>query len=268
MKIYCFTVLLTVFVAALGFSRDNFSLGEEFFMRNNPAEAVVHFEAAIADDPGNIKAFLFLGIAYEQIGRVEEAITVYRQVLDRGGDLTANIANNLGNAFFRIGNFVEAEAMYNRAIEANRHFAPAILGRANTRIRRGALEDALADYDLFLLLDPRSPQRGEIERLTRFIRAEFAEVERRRLVAEELARAEAAELERRRIMAEELARIEAAEAERRRIAAEEAARLEAERRQRLFDEVAASIQGAAGASQGLSAGSEELEGWESDFELD
>jgi tetratricopeptide (TPR) repeat protein len=227
-----FTVVLLAGLSVWCFGQDNFAMGEDLFMQNKPREAAVYFENTIAQDPAQVMAHLYLGIAYEQMNRIDEAITVYRQVLGRAGDLTANIANNLGNAYFRKGSTVEAEAFFSQALEADRVYASAYLGRANTRIQRGALGDAVADYEQYLLLEPRSPQRASIERLVALIKAEFAEAERQRLVAQEMAR------------------------------------LEAERRQRLLDEVAASLQSAAGASQGLSAGAEDVEGYEGAFELE
>ena len=201
-------------------------------MRNNPAEASVYLENVISEDPLHIKAFLYLGIVYEQMNRTDEAITVYRQVLGRAGELTANVANNLGNVYFRNGAAGEAEQMYTQALEANRAYAPAWLGRANARLKRNALQEAVADYEQYLILEPRSSQRSAIERLINYIKAEAFEAERQRLVAEEVAR------------------------------------LEAERRQRLLDEVSASLHGAAGASQGLSSGVEDIEGYEGEFELE
>ena len=228
-----FFIVLSLFFASVWVSaQDNFARGEELFMRNNPAEASVYLESAVSENPQHIKAFLYLGIAYEQTDRTDEAITVYRQVLDRAGELTANVANNLGNAFFKKGSISDAESLYTQALGANRNYAPAYLGRANARIQRGALQEAVTDYEQYLQMEPRSPQRGTIERLVAYIKAEAFEAERKRLVAEEVAR------------------------------------LEAERRQRLLDEVSASLQGAAGASQGLSSGAENVEGYEGEFELE
>ena len=232
MKKTFFYTLLWICVSVWCFGQDSFARGEDLFMQNKPQEAAAYLEHAIVEDPTRIKAFLYLGIAYEQADRTDEAIAVYRQVLGRAGELTANVANNLGNAYFRNGSVVEAEALYSQAIEANRMYASAYLGRANTRIKRGSLWDAVSDYEQYLQLDPRSPQRSTIERLIAYIRAEYAEAERQRLVAEEVAR------------------------------------LEAERRQRLLDEVSASLHGAAGASQGLSSGAEDVEGYEGVFELE
>jgi tetratricopeptide (TPR) repeat protein len=232
MKKIFFAVWLCFFAAGWGFSQDNFARGEELFMRNNPQEASIYPLNAINENPGHVRAFLYLGIAYEQTGRIDEAAAVYREVLYRAGELTANVACNLGNLYFKKGSLPDAEAAYTRAIEADRAYAPAYLGRANTRLKQDALQNAVADYEQYLRLEPRSPQRAAIERLVAYIRAEAAETERQRRVAEETAR------------------------------------VEAERRQRLLDEVSASLTGAAGSSQGLSSGAENVEGYEGEFELE
>jgi tetratricopeptide (TPR) repeat protein len=134
--------------------------------------------------------------------------------------------------YFKKGSFQEAETMYTQALAADPAFAPAYLGRANARMKRSSLREAISDYELYLQLEPRSGQRQLIERLVMYVKAEFAEAERRRLVAEEAARAEA------------------------------------ERRQRRLDEVTASLHSAAGASQGLSSGAEDVEGYAGEFEME
>ena len=68
-----------------------------------------------------------------------------------------------------------------------------------------------------------------------------------------------------RVMAEEAAR---AEAEQARLLAEELARAEAERRRRLLEEVTESLQSAAEDSRGLSAGFEDVQDYDSEFELE
>jgi tetratricopeptide (TPR) repeat protein len=214
------------------FAQNAFSRGEEFFIRNKPREALPHLEAAAAEDPAHVKAFLYLGMAYEQLGRIEDAVATYRRILPRGGAETARIAFNLGNAYYTGGNISFAAQYYTQAIEADPAYAAAYLNRANAQVRVGALEDALSDYELYLSLEPRSPQRSRIEELVVFIRDEFAEAERRR------------------------------------IREEEAARVEAERKRRLLEEVSASLQAAAEETQGLSAGAEEVLEYEGEFELE
>jgi hypothetical protein len=57
-------------------------------------------------------------------------------------------------------------------------------------------------------------------------------------------------------------------AERVKLAAAEAVKAEEDRRQRLLDEVAASLQASAEDTQGLSAGSEEVMGYDGEFVLE
>ena len=82
------------------------------------------------------------------------------------------------------------------------------------------------------MLEPRSPQRENIERMINYIRMEIANEEMRKLLAEE---------------------------EERRLA---------EERQMLLDAVAASLQAAAGSGQGMSFGADGFELYDGEFELD
>jgi tetratricopeptide (TPR) repeat protein len=225
-------MVMPAFWGPVLFAQSNFVRGEELFMQNRPGEALVFLENAVAEDPAHVKAFLYLGIVYQQLDRLDEAIAAYRKILPRAGAETARIAYNLGNAYYGKGSAVFAEQYYTQAIEADNAYASAYLNRANTRVKTGSLKESLSDYEQYLTLEPRSLKRPQIERLIAFIREEFAAEERRKLLAEETARADA------------------------------------ERRQRLLDEVSASLQSAADDSKGLSAGSEDVMGYEGEFELE
>jgi len=262
-----FFLFLIISAAALGFGQTNFAKGEELFMQNKPAEAAVYLENSIVEDPAKVEAFLYLGIAYEQMGRTDEAIAVYQQILSRAGALTANVTTNLGNAYFKKGSFAEAETVYTQAMKADIMYALAYLGRANARMQRTALMEAVSDYEQYLLLDPQTPQRRSIELLIFRIKSAYAEVERKWIVAEEMAGLD--EL-RKRLLDEISTSLQGAsganrslytdsdDAERKQMIAEEMARLE-ELRQRILDEVAASFQNAAGASNGFPSVIDEAE---------
>jgi tetratricopeptide (TPR) repeat protein len=226
------TAVLCLCMAGAGYAQTNFARGEELFMQNKPKEALVFLENTVAEDPAHVKAFLYLGLVYQQLGRVDEAIAAYRKILPRGGGETARIAYNLGNAYYVKGNAVFADQFYTQAIEADPSYASAYLNRANTRVKTGALSQAIPDYEFYLTLEPRSPKRPEIESIVAFIREEFAAEERRKLLAEETARAEA------------------------------------ERKKRLLEEVSASLQASAEDSKGLSAGAEGVQGYDGDFVLE
>jgi tetratricopeptide (TPR) repeat protein len=270
-------------------------------MANKPREALGPLESVIARDPAHVRAFLYVGIIYQQLDRLEDAVAVYRKILPRAGGETARTAFNLGAVYFQMENFDYAEQFYSQAIEADPSFAPAYLNRGNLRVQQGELAAALGDYDSYLGLEPRSPKRPQIEQLCALIRSESAAAERRRIVAEEEAerervRAEAeaeqrriaaeeeaerervraeADAEQRRIAAEEEAERERIRAERRRIAAAEEAEREriraeeaAARRQALLQEVSASLQSAAEEARGSSVGAEAVQGYEDEFELE
>ncbi|MDR3161553.1 MAG: tetratricopeptide repeat protein [Spirochaetaceae bacterium] len=226
------TTALFFLGAFLGAAQDAFSRGEELFLRNKPQEALPLLEAAAAEENAPVKAALYLGIAYQQLDRPDEAIAVFRKILPRAGDETARIAFNLGNVYYTKGDFETARQYYTQAIDADPAYGPAYLNRANALISKGTLREALADYELYLSLEPRSAKRPRIEQMVALLREEFAAEERRRLQAEAAARAEA------------------------------------ERRQRLMEEAAAALRTTAEESTGFSAGSEEVQGYDDEFQLE
>jgi tetratricopeptide (TPR) repeat protein len=213
-------------------AQSSFSQGEDLFLRNKPQEALVYLESAVAEDPGNVRACLYLGVAYQQLNRLDEAIVVYRRALPIAGADTALIAYNMGNVLYAKGSLTQAEDLYTQALEANPGYASAYLNRGNARLSRQALQDAIYDYEAYLRLEPGSLKRGRIEQLVSAIRADFAAAERERIRAEAQAAAEA------------------------------------DRKRRILEEAAASLQSAAEDTRGLSSGSEDALGYEGEFELE
>ena len=211
---------------------DDFIQGEELFIRNKPNEALPYLEKAFVANQEHLEAALYLAMCYEQLGKLDEAATIYRKILPLGGEKAALAACNLGNVYFKKGSNTFAEQFYTQAIRSDPAYASAWLNRANVRIKTGALRDALPDYERYLSLEPASPKRPQIEKLVGLIREEFAAEEIRRLMAEEAARAET------------------------------------ERRQLLINEVSASLQAQADEAEGIAAGAEDLSGYEIEFELE
>ena len=171
-------------------AQTSFSRGEELFMQNKPEEALGYLESAVTQDPGHVQAFLYLGIAYLQVDRLDDAIAVYRKILPDGGEETARIAYNLGNAYFMKGNYTFALQYYTLAIEADPFYSSAYLNRANAFVQTGDLSEALEDYRAFMALDPDSPQWDQVLRLWNILQDELTAEERSRAMAEEAARAE------------------------------------------------------------------------------
>jgi tetratricopeptide (TPR) repeat protein len=220
------------FFAGSLYGQSSFAQGEELFLRNKPQEALVYLESAIAENPGQIRAYLYLGVAYQQLNRLDEAVVVYRRALPIAGPDTALIAFNLGNVYYAQGNLTQAEDLYTQALEANPGYAAAYLNRGNARLARQALQDAIYDYEAYLNLEPGAAKRGRIEQLISAIRSDFAAAERERIQAEAKASAET------------------------------------DRKRRILEEAAASLQSAAEDTKGLSSGSEGGLGYEGEFELE
>ena len=210
----------------------DFFQGETLFLHNKPEEALPFLEKAFVANQDHIEGALYLAMCYEQLEKLDEAITIYRKILPAGGDKTALIACNLGNVYFKKGSNSFAEQFYSQAIRADPSHSAAWLNRANVRVKTGSLKEALPDYERYLALEPSSPKRPQIEKLVSLIQEEFAAEEIRRLMAEEAARAEA------------------------------------ERRQRLISEVASSLEAQAEEAEGIAAGAEDLSGYEAEFELE
>jgi tetratricopeptide (TPR) repeat protein len=195
-------------------------------------DPLVYLQSAIAESPENVRAYLYLGVAFQQLNRLDEAIAIYGRALPIAGADTALIAYNMGNVYYAKGSLSLAEDSYTRALEANPGYAAAYLNRGNARLTRQALQDAIYDYEAFLNLEPGSSKRGRIEQLISVIRADFAAAEQERIQAEARAAAEA------------------------------------DRKRRILEEAAASLQSAAEDTRGLSSGSEGALGYEGEFELE
>jgi tetratricopeptide (TPR) repeat protein len=214
------------------YGQSSFAQGEELFLRDKPQEALVYLQSAIAENPENVRAYLYLGVVFQQLNRLDEAIAIYRRVLPIAGADTALIAYNMGNVYYAKGSLTLAEDMYTQALEANPGYAAAYLNRGNARLTRQALQDAVYDYEAFLNLEPGSGKRGRIEQLISAIRSDFAAAEQERIRSEAQAAAES------------------------------------DRKRRILEEAAASLQSAAEDTRGLSSGSEGALGYEGEFELE
>ena len=178
-------IFIFLIIPFLCFGQSNFTRGEELFMNNNPQQAVTFLERAYAEDQSNTTTCIYLGYVYEQLDRVDEAVAVYRRILPSAGNLSANVATNLGNVFFNRGNNEDAERYYSQAIESDPSYSAAFLGRANTRIKSGDMLNAISDYEQYITLMPQDVQRSKIEQLVGIIRSEIAVEEMRRQLAEE-----------------------------------------------------------------------------------
>lgn len=216
---------------ALAWASDSFSRGEELFLRNKPKEAIPLLEAAVKEDPSLEKAYLYLGIAYQQLSRLDDAVSALRKGLPKAVLFRHLFYFNLGNLYFAQGKNAFAEDMYAEAMKADPGYAGSYLNRGNVRVNLKKYADAIADYRSYLELEPASPKRDKVELMIKALTAGV----------------------------EDAAAAAKAEEDRKQAAADaEAARLA---------ELAKSLSEAADETRSLSAGSEGVEGYGEELKL-
>lgn len=229
--ILCLVLLSSAWPAA-AYATDFSERGIKLFMENKPQEAAAVLELAAKEAGADEKLFLYLGIAYQQLGKWDEAIASFRKGLATSSLYRHQFLFNIANSFYAQGRSAFALEYYDQALAARGDYAGAYLNRANAKMRLGDYGGAVSDYSLYLSLEPASTQSADIRRLIDLLGSKAAQAER--LKAEEEARK----------LAEERAR------------------------QALLDEVARSLLEAAEATTNLSAGSGDVQGYDSDLSLD
>ncbi|TFG85469.1 MAG: tetratricopeptide repeat protein [Spirochaetales bacterium] len=228
-----FVASLVALMAPLALSASDFSdRGIKLFMENKPQEAVALLELAVREPSADELTHLYLGIAYQQLGRWDDAIAAFRRGLTGSIQYRHLFLFNIANSFFAQGRNSFALESYDQTLAVRMDYSPAYLNRANARMKVADYTGAVADYTVYLTLDPGSSQAPTIRKLVELLGQKAA-------------------------AADQLKAIEEA-----RKLAEEAAR------QALLDAVAQSLLETAGSTTSLSAGSGDLQGYDEVLSLD
>jgi tetratricopeptide (TPR) repeat protein len=225
--------LLAALAAASGaFAAGAFDEGERLFRENKPKEAAAALERAAAEPGADERALLYLGLAYQQLGRLDEAAQSFRKGAASALRFKAVFLYDLGNVYLIQGKNAFAAEILGQAIEVDPGLAGAWLNRANARLSTKDYAGARDDYSKYLELAPDSAQRAQIEEVVRRLSAGIDEA--KRLAAEEEARKAAAE----------------------------------EARKALLDQVSASLKASADETKSLSSGSGAVQGYGDELKLD
>ncbi|TAJ94313.1 MAG: sulfotransferase family protein [Gammaproteobacteria bacterium] len=177
------------------------SLLESYLATRRPQDAVSALVALTHEVPDSLYYFSRLAALLEGMGRVYEAITHYRRLLDLRPDCAAawfNLAllckkqrrfadarvayeqalklgidqaevvySNLGVLYSDMRQASQAEAMYRRALEENSEYIPAVFNLAGLFEEAGRRDEAMDLYRRILKIDP-----GYREALTRLAHAQ------------------------------------------------------------------------------------------------
>ncbi len=157
-----------------------FKQGQDLLQSNRPEEAALMLQAAKDEQPGNEKVYLYLAFSYEQMGKYARAVETLKEGLSSATLYRKEYYLNLGNNYFKLGQYKMAEEMFTQAVKVDTRFSEAYLNRANSRMSREQYEAALADYRMYLTLDPGSPQRDNINKIISMLSSYIAEAEKRR----------------------------------------------------------------------------------------
>ena len=228
------TVLLPFlfFLPAFLFSEDSFfKKGEDYFLNNKPEQAISALEAAIAAEDVDAKAYLYLGIAYEQSGLYDKAIDAFERGIDKKGADKSMFLVNIGNNYVREKESQKAVDYYTKALEADGSNKYALRNRANEYLRLKEYDKALSDYKLYLTLDPDAYQKDRIEKVVALLENKIDEIAKQKL-----------------------------EEERKRLAEEK-------KQQELLDRVLNSLNNASEDTTNMSAGSEKVQQYSDNFDI-
>jgi tetratricopeptide (TPR) repeat protein len=113
-------------------------------------------EEALKLNPGNWDTQNLVGIALRRMGRVDEAIARYKDILKANPDFP-RVLYNLGIALAKNGDLASARAAYERAIALKPNFAEAHNNLGEIRLRLGDLGIAESEIREALKIQPRFP---------------------------------------------------------------------------------------------------------------
>jgi Tfp pilus assembly protein PilF len=137
-------------------SRAHNNLGFVLSDRGRIDEAITNYRQALKLDPNNAEAHVNLGCDLATQGRLDEAMAHYHQAL-RLGLNSADVHNNMGNVFCRVGRFSEAIAQYEKALRLRPDYPDAHNNLGIALAAVGRMSEAIAQYEKALRLRPDYP---------------------------------------------------------------------------------------------------------------
>jgi protein O-mannosyl-transferase len=109
------------------------------------ADSLTLFSHAVKATQANYLAYNNLGLAYDELGRTNEAVGCFGQALAIYPDL-AEAQNNMGNIYSRSGRSQDATDAYRRAVASRPDYAEAHFNLANELRSQGRVDEACDEY--------------------------------------------------------------------------------------------------------------------------
>jgi tetratricopeptide (TPR) repeat protein len=147
----------TLWTHALACTTDNFEacngLGVALNQEGRVDEAITCLEKAVQINPKGAVAHNNLGLVLLSKGRVDESIVHCQEALQLRPEYKETHVN-LGNAFVQKGRMDEAIAEYQAALAIDSDYADAHNNLANALLARGKVDEAIAEYHDALKINP------------------------------------------------------------------------------------------------------------------
>ena len=122
---------------------------------NRPADAIVAFRQAVSADPSNTTVWFRLAELLRLSGRLEEAIDVVNELLQRAPDFVMALGTK-GRALVDLRKPAEAIAVLDRAIELQSDYVFGLLAKADALLQLDRRLEAIDIYRKLLQIDPTS----------------------------------------------------------------------------------------------------------------
>lgn len=151
--------------------------GVDAFASNKPKEAIQLLSRVIEGGDATMEAYLYLGVAYQQVGEYDRAIETLKRGIEFSLPPHGQMYYNLGNNYFALGNSEEAEISYTQATAQGDAPNTVYLNRANARMNMKEFAGAVSDYREYLDRETAAPQREVIEEMIRRVEAYLSEEE-------------------------------------------------------------------------------------------
>jgi lipopolysaccharide biosynthesis regulator YciM len=129
-------------------------IGHQLAARKQYHKARLKYKDALRRDRGCVPAFLSLGDAYLQEGRLDEAIDSWKQLLTSVPSKAYLAFDRLEKTFFEQGQFNEVARIYRDLLERDPNNTRALLALAKIREKKGDLGEAIEFCERALAVDP------------------------------------------------------------------------------------------------------------------
>ena len=150
----------TLFTHTLAVTRNNYlahnNLGTAFDQMGRIEEAIAHFRQGLAIKPDFVLAHNNLGVTLDRAGRFQEAIDEFQEAL-RFRPRYAEAHHNLGVTLMKLGRVDDAIREYRDALQFNPHYPDAHYNLGVALNQKGQRAEAIQEYQAALRLQPNSP---------------------------------------------------------------------------------------------------------------